>query len=123
MRLPSRTLNHLVERLMQRILLPILLAFASQANGATDYGYCEITGLALGAEKEFVGSVAARILDRQGLMGDPGCQAVWQDSYRTGKRLSTGGEWSELDRVKWQKLQDFEAKVLDSVINDLGLDK
>jgi hypothetical protein len=97
----------------------MLLSFSSVAE--PDYTYCEITGLALGADKEFVGSVAARIVDRQGLTGESGCQAVWQDAYRTGKRLSAGGQWSQLDAVKWGKLQAFETKVLDSVINSLHL--
>lgn len=96
-----------------------LLSFSSVA--APDYTYCEITGLALGADKEFVGSVAARIVDRQGLTGDPGCHAVWQDAYRTGRRLSAGGQWSDLDAVKWRKLQNFETRVLDSIINGLQL--
>ena len=101
------------------LALVALLSFPASAT--PDYTYCEITGLALGADKEFVGSVASRIVDRQGLTGEPGCQAVWQDAYRTGKRLSAGGQWSELDAVKWRKLQDFETKVLDSVINGLQL--
>ncbi len=101
-------------------IIPLfLLSFSSAAS--QDYSYCEVTGLALGANKEFVGSVAARIVDREGLTGEPDCQAVWQDAYRTGKRLSTGGQWSDLDSVKWRKLQDFETKVLDSVINGLHL--
>jgi len=103
-----------------RIPILALVALLSFPTSATpDYTYCEITGLALGAGKEFVGSVASRIVDRQSLTGEPGCQAVWQDAYRTGKRLSAGGQWSELDAVKWRKLQDFETKVLDSVINGL----
>ena len=106
---------------MRRLAIISLLLLPLSSTGAPDYTYCEITGLALGAEKEFVGSVAARIVDRQGLTGESGCQAVWKDAYRTGKRLSTGGQWSELDAVKWRKLQDFEAKVLDSVINSLQL--
>ena len=97
----------------------LLLSFSSVA--APDYSYCEITGLALGADKEFVGSVASRIVDRQGLTGEPGCQAIWQDAYRTAQRLSAGGPWSDLDSIKWRKLQDFETKVLDSVIQGLHL--
>ena len=105
-----------------RIPALALVALLPLSVSATpDYTYCEITGLALGADKEFVGSVASRIVDRQGLTREPGCQAVWQDAYRTGKRLSSGGQWSELDAVKWRKLQDFETKVLDSVINGLQL--
>ncbi len=106
---------------MRFLAMAPLLLLSFSAIAAPDYTYCEITGLDLGADKEFVGSVAARIVDRQGLTGEPGCQAVWKDSYRTGKRLSAGGQWSDLDSVKWQKLQDFEIKVLDSVINGLHL--
>ena len=101
------------------LALVALLSFPASAT--PDYTYCEVTGLALGADKEFVGSVASRIVDRQGLTSDAGCKAAWQDAYRTGKRLSAGGQWSELDAVKWRKLQDFETKVLDSVINGLQL--
>ena len=106
---------------MRLLVIAPLLLFSSSAFAAPDYTYCEIAGLALGADKEFVGSVAARIVDRQGLIGESGCQAVWKDSYATGKRLSAGGQWSDLDSVKWQKLQDFETKVLDSVISGLQL--
>jgi hypothetical protein len=97
------------------LLLPLT------ASAATDYTYCEITGLALGADKEFVGSVASRIVAKQGLAGEHGCQAVWADAYQKSKRLSAGGKRSQLDMVTWQKLQDFETKVLDSVIKDLQL--
>ena len=101
------------------LALVALLSFPTSAT--PDYTYCEITGLALAADKDFVESVASRIVDRQGLTGESGCQAVWQDAYRTGKRLSAGGQWSEQNALKWRKLQDFETKVLDSVINGLQL--
>jgi hypothetical protein len=106
---------------MRFLVIVSLLLLPFSALAGPDYTYCEITGLALGANKEFVGSVSARIVNRQGLTGESGCQAVWKDSYATGKRLSAGGKWSDLDSVKWQKLQDFETKVLDSVINGLHL--
>ncbi|MGQ4661180.1 hypothetical protein [Lysobacter sp. F6437] len=99
------------------ILALFLASFA--ANAAPDYGHCEIAGLALGADKELVGSVASRIVENQGLIGTPGCTAVWRDAYKTGKRLSAGGNWSELDMVTWQKLQDFENSVLDSIIKGM----
>ena len=106
---------------MRFLVTALLLLFSFSANATPDYSYCEITGLALGADKEFVGSVAARIVDRQGLTGEAGCVAVWKDSYNTGKRLASGGKWSDLDAVKWQRLQDFENKVLDSVISGLHI--
>lgn len=89
------------------------------ANAAPDYRYCEIAGLALGADKELVGSVASRLVEKQGLIGTPGCTAVWSDAYQKGKKLSAGGKWSQLDMVTWQKLQDFENKVLDTIIKGL----
>ena len=107
---------------MRLLVLAAFLLLPFAASAAPDYNYCEITGLALGADKEFVGSVASRIVDKQGLTGDSGCQAVWADAYQKGKRLSAGGQWSKLDFVTWQKLQDFEAKVLDGVIKNLQLD-
>ena len=106
---------------MRFLMTTLLLLFPLSVYASPDYTYCEITGLALGANKEFVGSVAARIVDRQGLTSEPGCKAIWKDSYNTGKRLSAGGKWSDLDWAKWQKLQDFETKVLDSVIDGLHL--
>ncbi|KGM54899.1 hypothetical protein N800_02235 [Lysobacter daejeonensis GH1-9] len=106
---------------MRFLVVASLLLLPFTASAAPDYKYCEITGLALGADKEFVGSVAARIVDKQGLTGESGCQAVWADAYQKGKRLSAGGQWSKLDMVTWQKLQDFETKVLDSVINGMQL--
>jgi len=106
---------------IRAIALTALLFGALPADAAPDYKYCEIAGLAFGSNKDFVGSVAARIVDRQGLTGEAGCQAVWQDAYKTGQRLSAGGHWTTLDSVKWRKLQDFETRVLDSVINGLQL--
>jgi hypothetical protein len=107
-----------------RLLISVALLFSSLpslAAPAPDYSYCELAGLALGAQKIFVGSVAARIVDRQGLSGK-GCSAVWTDAYTTGERLSRGGKWSELDAVKWDRLQTFESKVLDAVISGMDLD-
>ena len=106
---------------MRVLVLASLLLAPLAASATPDYTYCEITGLALGADKEFVGSVSSCIVDKQGLTGDLGCQAVWADAYQKAKRISAGGEWSQLDSVTWQKLQDFETKVLDSVIKDLHL--
>ena len=106
---------------MRRLAIVPLLLLPFSSAAAPDYSYCELTGLALGADKEFVGSVASRIVDRQGLTGEPGCRVIWQDAYRTGQRLSAGGQWSDLDSIKWRKLQDFETKVLDSVIQGLHL--
>lgn len=104
-----------------RPLLPfILLAAGSQVQAAPDYHYCEIAGLAFGADKEFIGSIASRIANRQGIILDAGCRAVWKDSFETGKRLSAGGTWSDLDNVKWQKLAAFEAKIIDRLIDDLA---
>lgn len=104
-----------------RFLAAMLLLTSFSATGAPNYTYCEIAGLAFGAEKEFIGTVASRIVDRQRLLGNPGCHAVWKDSFETGKRLSAGGPWSDLDHVKWRKLQDFETKVLDSIVDRLQL--
>ena len=101
------------------LLLQLLLPLA--ASAAPDYKYCEITGLAFGAGKELVGSVASRIVDKQGLMGEDGRHAVWTDAYQKGKRLSAGGKLSQLDKVNWQKLKDVENKVLDSIIKDMQL--
>ena len=104
-----------------RIALLALLILPLSIKAAPDYTYCEITGLAFGANKDFVAAVAARIVDRQGLTGNAACQAIWKDAYATGKRLSSGGKWSELDTVKWQKLQDFETKIIDNIISNLKL--
>lgn len=106
---------------MRFLVFASLLSLPLAATCAPDYTYCEVTGLALGADKEFIGSVASRIVDKQGLAGEVGCQAVWADAYAKGKRMSAGGQWSQLDIVTWQKLQDFETKVLDSVVQDLQL--
>lgn len=105
---------------MKSALIGLALLLAPHVSyAAPDYRYCEIAGLALGADKEFVGSVASRLVEKQGLIGTPGCTAVWQDAFQKGKQLSAGGKWSQLDMVTWQKLQDFENQILDSIIKGL----
>jgi len=102
-----------------RIIVSLALLLPSVAIAAPDYRHCEIAGLALGANKDFVGAVASRIVEKEGLIGTPGCTAVWQDAFQKGKQLSAGEKWSQLDLVTWQKLQDFENSVLDAVIKGL----
>lgn len=109
---------------MKLLLAALLMATPLPAASAPDYKYCEITGLAFGAGKDFIASVASRIADRQGLNGTPGCQAVWQDAFNDGKRLSAaGGLATDIDFVKWQKLQDFEERVIDALIENLNLEE
>lgn len=102
-------------------LWSVLLLIPASAFAAPDYKYCELAGLAFGAKKEFVGAIAARLVEKQGLQGTPECVAVWSDAYSKGERLSAGGEWSQLDAVTWDKLQDFEARIADAVIKGLDL--
>lgn len=87
------------------VLIALGVLLPSVAHAAPDYKHCEIAGLALGAGKDFVGSVASRMAEKDGLIGTAGCTAVWQDAYQKGKRLSSGQNWSQLDQVTWQKLQ------------------
>jgi hypothetical protein len=63
--------------------------------------------------------VASRLVERQGLLGESQCHVVWADAFHQGKRLAVGGRWSQQDAVTWQKLQDFETRVVDAVIKNL----
>jgi hypothetical protein len=102
-------------------VIPMLLLFSAPALAAPDYKYCELAGLAFGAKKELVGSVASRIADRQKLLGTPECVAVWSDAYTKGERMSVAEKLSPLDAIAWNKLQDFENSILDAVIGQLNI--
>ena len=107
---------------MKRFVAGLLLCTPMAAIAAPDYKYCELAGLAFGAKKDFVGSIAARLVDKQGLNGTPACVAVWSDAFQKGQRLSMpGGTQSQLDVVTWMKLQTFETRVVDAVIKNLDL--
>lgn len=82
-------------------------------------GYCELAGLAFGADKDLVGSIAARLVTRSGLMGDATCQSIWSEGFRQGERIASGAQDTSDDIYAWERLQSFENRVLDSIIDDL----
>jgi hypothetical protein len=102
------------------VLAALFLTAPLAAQAEPDYKYCELAGLAFGAKKELIGSVAARLVSRQGLDGESGCVAVWSDAFSKGERLSALGlGWSRLDVVTWGKLQSFEESVVDSIVDGM----
>jgi hypothetical protein len=81
---------------------------------------CEIAGAAYGANKSFIGSLASRLLYRDGITAaDPKCGPIWREAYQVGLKASQGtiSSQSEMDLI--QRLQKFEEKVLDSILRNI----
>ncbi|MCY0914033.1 hypothetical protein [Massilia antarctica] len=84
--------------------------------------YCEVAGAAFGAKKDFVGSLASRLVDRAGLSSaDPQCGPIWREGYRVGLKSSQGIVDSQADMDVIMRLNAFEKKVLDGVIKTIGV--
>ena len=108
---------------MKKIIITITLILLTTCSvAAEDYKYCEITGLALGAGKEFVGAVSYRIMQRQNLVGNSACHAVWSDAYKIGQKFASGDMKTQQDFAALKKLQDFEVKVIDSIIENMQIE-
>ena len=111
---------------MKKIIITITLILLTTCFvAAEDYKYCEITGLALGSGREFVAAVSYRIMQRQNLVGNSVCHAVWSDAYKTGQKLVSRDVKTQQDfavGAAWKKLQDFEQKVIDSIIENMQIE-
>jgi hypothetical protein len=98
------------------------LAFAQSSTSAL--AYCEIAGAAYGSGKTFVGSMAARIAENAGFDSmHPQCGPIWREAYQTAQRLATGEVKSQADWDLAMRMQAFERKVLDAIIQKLQLTK
>jgi hypothetical protein len=101
-------------------ILFALAIFPAIASAAPDY--CELSGLAIGAKKEFVGSIAAELANRQDVYGSPSCDAAVADGIKRGKRLLSGRR-SSRENEDWTKLLAFESEVLNAVIANMQPEK
>lgn len=82
---------------------------------------CEVAGAAYGAQKELVASIAARIASRAGLNSrDSKCGPIWREAYQIGQRTSQGNVGSQSEMEVVMRMQTFEAKLLDAVIDKVG---
>ena len=92
------------------------------ATSGSSLAYCEIAGAAFGAQKDFIGSLASRLVDKAGLSAaDPQCGPIWREAYKIGLKASQGSIGSQADMDLVMRLNAFEKKVLDAMITTLGL--
>lgn len=103
-------------------LLTLSVLFASQAIGSDSnkYEFCEIYGIAGGASDTFTQTLAARILEKQGLLYDNICSSVSQDAYKFGQRYSSGTDITAANSLRWQKYQDFRDRIADKILEMAG---
>jgi len=102
---------------MKRTLFALIL-LPLTANASTESDYCELAGLATGANKEFVSSVAGELANRQDILGSPECDTVMENAIKRGKHLFSGKRSKERDE-DLAKLLEFESEVLDAVIENM----
>lgn len=95
------------------------------ASAAPDYSYCKIAGFAYGYNNGFIGSLAARIVSKQGLTLEPECKSTWSYAFKRGERMRrvAAEDWTNYDNATWQKMNDFEQKVNDSILKNLQLNE
>jgi len=102
------------------IILLVFLGFSSTAIADEKYKYCEISGIASGADDGFIRSLTDRIMDKQSLSFDKVCSSVRRDSYNFGRQYSQGTNLSNADHLRWQKYQNYRDEVMDSIIKIVG---
>ena len=108
---------------MKKIAIFItFLLFTASGVVASDYKYCEITGLAFGAGKNFIGSVSYRIMEKQKVVLDSVCQAVWRDAFKTSQKFSSDAKKTDQDIATMLKLSEFENKIIDSIIENMQIE-
>lgn len=102
------------------VLFILVFIFAPSIYGDEKYKYCEIWGIAGGADDHFIQTIAGRILQKQGLYHNETCGAVMRDAYQFGKKFATGSQLDEGSVQRWKKYQDFRDKVADKIIDLVG---
>ena len=95
------------------------------ASAAPDYSYCKIAGFAYGYDNVFIGSLAARIVFKQGLTLEPHCKSAWSYAFKRGEKLKrvAADDWTNYDNATWKKMNEFEQKINDSILKNLQLDE
>ena len=98
-----------------------LAASAAETAKPDPLALCEVAGAAYGAQKDLVASVASRLVMRAGLnSNDPKCGPIWRAAYQIGRKTSQGNVGSQSDMQVIMRMQTFEAKVLDAVIEHIS---
>jgi hypothetical protein len=106
---------------MVLVLIFSVPAFAGQVLKPDTLSLCELAGSAYGAQKQFIGSLAARLLDKAGLSAaDPKCGPIWREAYQVGLRANLGDIKSQADMDLMLRLYAFEATVLDAVLKGIA---
>jgi len=83
--------------------------------------FCEVAGAAYGAQKELVASVASRLVTKAGLTSnDAKCGPIWREAYQIGRKISQGNLGSQSEMQVIMRMQAFEVKVLDAVIEKIS---
>lgn len=100
---------------MKNITALSVLMLATTLAQAQERPYCELVGMALGADRDLAATIGTRIITRNGQLGTPGCQADWNAGYEIGSRARNGTA-TALDQAPLTALDAFEAEIADVII-------
>lgn len=111
---------------MKNMLFTVAFAISLSASAADKAKpdplvMCEVAGAAYGAQKDFVASLAARLVSKAGLDSrDARCGPIWREAYQIGKKTSQGNVGTQSEMEVIMRMQAFEAKVLDAIIEKVS---
>lgn len=105
------------------LLVAALVSTADQpASEQAVVDYCEVAGLALGENKEFVGRVAIRLAEIEakdrGDFPDAACASKMRESIAVGKSMIEPENYGRYER-EFGILISFERRLIDAVIDTM----
>jgi len=105
-----------------KLLIVVLLICSSKValSEENKYKFCEIFGLAGGANDDFTQTLASRMLEKQGIEFDKICLAVKQESYRFGKDFVAGKNINNENAKRWMNYQSFRDEITDNILKASG---
>jgi len=109
---------------MKKTLCAVIFCFfATSFAQEGDYEYCIVWGVAGGAGDQFIQSLAGRVLEKKEIDTlDQVCSTLKQAAYRHGREFSqTGDTTNQAAYENWQIYQNFRDRVMDGLIETLGL--
>ncbi len=110
---------------MKPRILACLMLFSMPALATRDiYDYCIISGVASGAEDEFISNLSAELVNINGITYEDRCSDLRQLGYQRGKRfaeMKMSPSSREDDIRYWTLYQNFRDKVMRRLIDSLNL--